>query len=129
MDCGCTVEGYQSDISRTWVFGEATSRQRKVWSTVKRGQEIALQSAKIGVAAGSIDDAVRSFYQREGWGPAISFRDSPTVRGTESDSMDTNLRFSSTAMRPRSRRACVFPMNRDSTFQASSACGSRIAGI
>jgi Xaa-Pro dipeptidase len=69
MDCGCTVQGYQSDISRTWVFGEATGRQRKVWSTVKRGQEIALQSAKIGVAAGGIDDAVRSFYQREGWGP------------------------------------------------------------
>ncbi len=69
MDCGCTVQGYQSDISRTWVFGEATSRQRKVWSTVKHGQEIALQGARIGVAAGSIDDAVRSFYEREGWGP------------------------------------------------------------
>jgi Xaa-Pro dipeptidase len=69
MDCGCSVLGYQSDISRTWVFGEATSRQRAVWNTVKRGQELALQSAKIGVAAGSIDDAVRNYYEREGWGP------------------------------------------------------------
>ncbi len=69
MDCGCTVYGYQSDISRTWVFGRAAARQRKVWSTVKRGQEIALETAKLGVAAGSIDDAVRGYYEREGWGP------------------------------------------------------------
>ena len=69
MDCGCTVQGYQSDISRTWVFGQANARQRKVWNTVKRGQEIALETAKIGVSTGKIDDAVRSYYEGEGWGP------------------------------------------------------------
>jgi Xaa-Pro dipeptidase len=69
MDCGCTVHGYQSDISRTWVFGEPTARQRKVWSTVKRGQEITLGAARIGVAAGQLDDAVRRYYESEGWGP------------------------------------------------------------
>jgi Xaa-Pro dipeptidase len=69
MDCGCTVHGYQSDISRTWVFGPATARQRKVWNTVKRGQEIALETAKIGLPAGRIDDAVRRYYESEGWGP------------------------------------------------------------
>lgn len=69
MDCGCTVHGYQSDISRTWVFGPATARQRKVWNTVKRGQEIALETAKIGLPAGTIDDAVRRYYESEGWGP------------------------------------------------------------
>ena len=69
MDCGCTVHGYQSDISRTWVFGEPNARQRKVWNTVKRGQEIALETARIGAATGKIDDAVRAFYEREGWGP------------------------------------------------------------
>jgi Xaa-Pro dipeptidase len=69
MDCGCSVHGYQSDISRTWVVGEASARQRKVWNTVKRGQEIALETAKIGVPTGAIDDAVRRYYEREGWGP------------------------------------------------------------
>jgi Xaa-Pro dipeptidase len=69
MDCGCTVEGYQSDISRTWVHGAPTPRQRRVWNTVRRGQEIALEEAKIGVAAGTLDDAVRAYYETEGWGP------------------------------------------------------------
>jgi Xaa-Pro dipeptidase len=69
MDCGCTVHGYTSDISRTWVVGEPTARQRKVWNTVKRGQELALEVAKIGVPVGSIDDAVRHYYESEGWGP------------------------------------------------------------
>jgi Xaa-Pro dipeptidase len=68
-DCGCTVEGYQSDISRTWVYGPPTPRQRKIWNTVRRGQEIALQEAKIGIAAGELDDAVRAYYESEGWGP------------------------------------------------------------
>ncbi len=69
MDCGCTVEGYQSDISRTWVYGPPSPRQRRVWNTVRRGQEIALEEAKIGVAAGQLDDAVRAYYESEGWGP------------------------------------------------------------
>lgn len=67
MDCGCTVHGYQSDISRTWVFGEPTKRQREVWDTVKRGQELALETAALGKPVGSIDKAVRDFYEQRGW--------------------------------------------------------------
>jgi Xaa-Pro dipeptidase len=69
MDCGCSVQAYQSDISRSWIFGEPSPRQRKIWATVKRGQEIALETARVGTPVGKIDDAVRSFYEREGWGP------------------------------------------------------------
>ncbi len=69
MDCGCAVHGYESDISRTWVFGQASERQRKVWDTVKRGQELALETAKLDAPVGSIDDAVRKYYESEGWGP------------------------------------------------------------
>jgi Xaa-Pro dipeptidase len=67
VDTGCSVHGYQSDISRTWVFGEPTPRQREVWSTVKQGQELALATAKPGVPVGSIDRAVRAFYEGKGW--------------------------------------------------------------
>jgi Xaa-Pro dipeptidase len=69
MDCGCTVQGYQSDISRTFVFGEPTKRQREVWSHMHRGQEIAFAAAKLGVTAGSVDDAVRAYYTKLGYGP------------------------------------------------------------
>ena len=70
LDCGCSVHGYQSDISRTFVFGAAPSaEQRKVWEQMRRGQDIAFAAAKIGVPAGSVDDAVRSAYESWGYGP------------------------------------------------------------
>jgi Xaa-Pro dipeptidase len=67
IDSGCNVHGYQSDISRTWVFGEPTPRQREVWNLVKRGQELALETAKIGTPVGNIDRTVRAFYESKGW--------------------------------------------------------------
>jgi Xaa-Pro dipeptidase len=69
MDCGCTVEGYQSDISRTFVFGEPSREQRRVWDQVHQGQQIAIAAARIGRPAGSVDDAVRAQYERWGYGP------------------------------------------------------------
>jgi Xaa-Pro dipeptidase len=69
MDCGCTVEGYQSDISRTFVFGEPSAEQRKVWDQVRRGQQIAFQAARVGVPAGAVDDVVRRQYEAWGYGP------------------------------------------------------------
>jgi Xaa-Pro dipeptidase len=71
MDCGCSVESYNSDISRTFVFGEPTARQRSVWQAVREGQQIAFNAAKLGVPAGSVDDAVRRRYEQMGYGPAF----------------------------------------------------------
>jgi Xaa-Pro dipeptidase len=67
VDSGCTVHGYSSDISRSWIFGEPTVRQREVWNTVKRGQEIALETATLGIPVGAVDKAVRAFYESKGW--------------------------------------------------------------
>ncbi len=70
LDCGCEVRGYQSDISRTFVFGAApTPEQRKVWEQMRRGQDIAFAAARIGVPAGRVDDAVRRAYESWGYGP------------------------------------------------------------
>jgi Xaa-Pro aminopeptidase len=69
MDCGCTVQGYQSDVSRTWVHGTADAAQRRVWDQVAQGQRIAFAAARIGVTAGSVDDAVRDHYRSLGYGP------------------------------------------------------------
>ncbi|NUS70491.1 MAG: aminopeptidase P family protein, partial [Ensifer adhaerens] len=70
LDCGCEVHGYQSDISRTFVYGgNASAEQRKVWDQMHRGQQIAMAAAKVGAPAGSVDDAVRSAYESWGYGP------------------------------------------------------------
>ena len=69
MDCGCTVQGYQSDVSRTFVFGTANAEQRTVWDHVHQGQATAFAAAKLGAAAGSVDDAVRRLYESLGYGP------------------------------------------------------------
>jgi Xaa-Pro dipeptidase len=67
IDTGCKVHGYASDISRTWVIGAPGKRQREVWDTVKRGQEIALETAKVGLPVGDLDIAVRNHYEGLGW--------------------------------------------------------------
>jgi len=79
IDTGCSVYGYQSDISRSWVYGTASPRQRELWDTVKRGQELAQETARLGVPVGSIDRAVRTFYEQKGWSrdyglPGLSHR-------------------------------------------------------
>lgn len=69
MDCGCTVDGYQSDISRSFVPGRAPDAVRRVWDQVAHGQQVALAAAQVGAAAGSVDDAVRAYYTPLGFGP------------------------------------------------------------
>ena len=69
LDAGCSVHGYQSDISRTMVFGTASKRQREVFEQMRRGQEIAFAAARIGTEAGKVDDAVRRYYINLGYGP------------------------------------------------------------
>ena len=71
MDCTCSVHGYQADITRTYVFGgDPTPEQRKLWDQVHRGQQIAIETAKLGVPAGHVDDVVRRTYESWGFGPA-----------------------------------------------------------
>jgi len=70
MDCTCAVHGYQADITRTFVFGaDPTAEQRKLWDQVHRGQQIAIETARVGLPAGKVDDAVRRTYQSWGFGP------------------------------------------------------------
>ncbi|MBL4870412.1 MAG: aminopeptidase P family protein [Robiginitomaculum sp.] len=69
MDCGASVNGYQSDISRTIVIGEPSKRQSEIWNLVRDGQALAFETAKLGTATGKVDDAVRKLYESKGFGP------------------------------------------------------------
>lgn len=79
IDSTSQLHGLQADMSRTWFFGEPGKRQRELWNTVKRGQEIALQTARVGVPVGEIDRAVRGYYEGLCWSrdyrlPGLSHR-------------------------------------------------------
>lgn len=69
LDDGCTVEGYQSDISRAFVLGKATDRQKQVFDVVHKAQAAALAAARPGVPCHAIDDAARSIVTAAGFGP------------------------------------------------------------
>lgn len=77
MDCGCSYQGYQSDISRSFVFGEASKKQRQVWDTVRKGQLLAFETAQIGTPAGKVDDTVRAYYESLGYGPGYKTPGTP----------------------------------------------------
>lgn len=72
MDFGCTVGGYRSDISRTFVYGNSSKHQRRLWDLVRRGQDLAFATAKPGTPAGEVDRVVRRLYESEGFGPGYT---------------------------------------------------------
>lgn len=69
IDTGCAIHGYQSDITRTYVFGEPTDHQREIWDAEKACQLAAFQAAQIGVACSAVDAAARAEAERRGLGP------------------------------------------------------------
>ena len=69
IDDGCVVDGYQSDITRTVVFGKPTKRQIDVWNLEKRAQMAAFNAAKPGVPCEAVDAAARKVITDAGFGP------------------------------------------------------------
>src|SRR5579864_1553295 len=82
IDDGCTVEGYQSDITRTFVLGKASGaagdktksdKMKKVFDIVRRAQSAALAAARPGTECGSVDAAARKVVIDEGYGPDYKY--------------------------------------------------------
>jgi Xaa-Pro dipeptidase len=73
IDDGCTVQGYQSDITRTFVLGKPTAKMRSVFDIVRRAQTAALQAARPGVPLESIDTAARTVIVDAGYGPGFKY--------------------------------------------------------
>jgi Xaa-Pro dipeptidase len=69
MDDGCSVEGYQSDITRTFVFGKPTQRQRDIWELERKAQDAGFAAAKIGAPCEAVDAAARKVITTAGFGP------------------------------------------------------------
>ena len=69
IDTGCLLEGYNSDITRTYVFGEPTPKHREIWAIEKEAQVRAFNRAELGLACGEVDIAARDYIVSNGLGP------------------------------------------------------------
>ncbi len=73
IDGGCAVEGYDSDITRTTVFGKPTDKMNKLWNIVRKAQDEGLKTAKPGVPAESVDAAARKIITDNGFGTRYKY--------------------------------------------------------
>jgi len=73
MDGGCVAEGYQSDITRTFVLGKASDKMKQVFDIVHHAQSAALTAAKPGAECGSVDAAARKVVTDAGYGPDYKY--------------------------------------------------------
>ncbi|MBC6981717.1 Xaa-Pro peptidase family protein [Caulobacter sp. 17J80-11] len=69
IDTGCQVDGYNSDITRTYVFGEPTEALARVWRIKREAQLAAFDAVRPGVACEAVDDAARRVLEANGFGP------------------------------------------------------------
>ena len=113
IDTGCQIEGYISDITRTYVFGEPNERQRNVWNAEKTAQSAAFQAAQLGVTCGEVDRAARKSLAASGFGPdyqlpglphrtghgiGMDIHEWPYLVGSDDTPLDVGMCFSNEPM-------------------------------
>jgi Xaa-Pro dipeptidase len=104
MDSGCSVEGYQADITRTTVFGKPTARQAEIWNLERRAQDAAFAAAKPGATCESVDAAARRVITDAGFGPGYQVPGLPHRTGhgigLEGHEWTYLVKGNTTALRP-----------------------------
>jgi Xaa-Pro dipeptidase len=73
IDGGCTLEGYESDVTRTAIFGKPSDKITKAFEIVRKSQDAALDAARAGRLSGTVDDAARAVVVNAGYGPDYKF--------------------------------------------------------
>ena len=81
IDTGCIIEGYNSDITRTYVFGEPTSEQRHIWDVERTAQQAAFDAVRPGEPCESVDAAARAVLEKAGLGPGYKLPGLPHRTG------------------------------------------------
>lgn len=81
IDTGTRIDGYSSDITRTYVFGEASPEVRRVWEAEKRAQAAAFEAARPGASCEVVDAAARRSLEADGFGPGYSLPGLPHRTG------------------------------------------------
>src|SRR6202008_3686623 len=73
IDGGCTVDGYESDVTRIGVLAKPSEKIQRVYEIVRKAQDAALDTARAGKFSGSVDDAARGVITTAGYGPDYKF--------------------------------------------------------
>jgi Xaa-Pro dipeptidase len=73
IDGGCTVEEYESDVTRTGVFGKPSEKISHAFEIVRKAQDAALDAARARRLSGTVDDAARAVITAAGYGPDYKF--------------------------------------------------------
>jgi len=73
IDGGCAVDDYQSDVTRTSVFGKPSDKVQRAYELVRKAQDAALDAARAGRLSGTVDDAARAVITTGGYGPDYKF--------------------------------------------------------
>jgi len=81
IDTGCALDGYNADITRTYVFGEPTPEVRRIWELEHAAQAAAFEAARLGEPCEAVDAAVRAFLKSSGLGPDYQVPGTPHRTG------------------------------------------------
>jgi Xaa-Pro aminopeptidase len=73
IDGGCTVEGYESDVTRTGIFGKPSEKISRAFEVVRGAQDAALDAARAERLSGTVDEAARAVITAAGYGPDYKF--------------------------------------------------------
>ena len=113
IDTGCKLMGYTSDITRSYVFGEANDRQRAIWQAEKAAQAAAFAAAQPGQPCEAVDRAARASLERAGLGPeyqlpglphrtghgiGLDIHEAPYLVGGDTTPLATGMCFSNEPM-------------------------------
>lgn len=69
VDTGCRIDGYHSDLTRTYMLDEPTEEFTRIWAMEREAQQAVFEAARIGAPCESLDDAARAVLARNGLGP------------------------------------------------------------
>ncbi len=81
IDTGCRIDGYNSDITRSYVFGAPSTDYRSAWEAEKEAQAAAFEAARRGALCESVDAAARRSLERRGYGPGYALPGLPHRTG------------------------------------------------
>ncbi|MFW9846982.1 MAG: M24 family metallopeptidase, partial [Candidatus Thorarchaeota archaeon] len=74
MDCGCILDGYNTDMTRVGIVGPASKEQEQVHSIVLKAQQMAISHISSGLACGAADGIARKVIEEAGYGEYFTHR-------------------------------------------------------